>query len=66
MNITLNGKIKTIPDQTALETLIQAHCSKPEQVVAELNDAIVQRKLWAATHLSENDHLELVSFVGGG
>lgn len=66
MNISLNGKSKDIPEQSTLASLIKDFCSKPEHVVAELNDSIIQRQSWPETRLKNNDRIELVSFVGGG
>lgn len=53
-------------DGVKLADVVALFARRPEVVVAELNGAIVDRKLWADTALSEGDRVELVTFVGGG
>jgi thiamine biosynthesis protein ThiS len=38
----------------------------PERVAIELNGNLVQRTLYDATSLSENDNVEIIHYVGGG
>jgi len=66
MKISLNGKPVMIDEATTLAALIQDKCPNPKTVVAEVNETIIKRETWAATQLSENDRVELVTFVGGG
>ncbi len=66
MNIIINSQNKDMADGVKLADVVALFARRPEVVVAELNGAIVDRKLWADTALSEGDRVELVTFVGGG
>ena len=39
---------------------------KPNTIVVELNDLIVNSKKWDEVRVKEGDNLEIVSIVGGG
>jgi sulfur carrier protein len=66
MKITVNGQARDFPPGETLDTLTRRFCKDPQHVLAELNNAIVNRQAWEKTPLREGDKLELVSFVGGG
>lgn len=53
-------------DQLNLSELIDSLNLKPEQVAIELNQTVIRRGQWQATHLREDDKVEIVHFVGGG
>ncbi|HEY2963873.1 MAG TPA: sulfur carrier protein ThiS [Pyrinomonadaceae bacterium] len=36
------------------------------RIAVELNRVVVRRSEWSATILQDEDHLEIVHFVGGG
>lgn len=66
MNIVLNGERKTLPSSMTVHQLLEMHNIVPETIVVEVNEVILQGKLFADTHLSENDRVEIIRFVGGG
>jgi thiamine biosynthesis protein ThiS len=66
MQIHLNGSPKTIPDATTVTTLLLELGVPATSVVVELNKTILQPDGYAATSLRDNDHVELIRFVGGG
>ena len=65
MKIVINGQEQTFAP-TTLAQLIEQLGMKQDRVAVELNRDIVPRTKWAETNLAENDHLEIVHFVGGG
>ena len=66
MKIIINGKEKEIQDNIPLETLINNISKIPARVIAELNGNIIKKDVWHKIILSEDDNVELVTFVGGG
>jgi sulfur carrier protein len=66
MNINVNGKAFPAPDGVTLENLLLLLKVDRGKVIAELNEQVVQKTRWNETMLAEGDHLELISFVGGG
>ncbi|MEE8825536.1 hypothetical protein LASUN_05980 [Lentilactobacillus sunkii] len=64
--VLVNGAEESgVVGQTIAEFLNQR--SAPiENIVVEQNGAIVHRADFDTTKISENDKLELISFVGGG
>ena len=69
MNLKINGEIKTIEkcnEEFLLEGLLEHLGYKPQLVVVELNDAIINPKDWISTKIKDGDCLEVVTIVGGG
>jgi sulfur carrier protein len=70
MTLHINGEARTFPDQQSsqftLAALIESLSMKPDRVAVELNREIVPRDRWPEMQLKEDDHLEIVHFVGGG
>lgn len=66
MNVTINGKTKTVPCNLSLRELIEQNKLNPDAVVIEINRNIVPKSDYSAISLKENDVIEIVSFVGGG
>lgn len=66
MKVIVNGKTMELADSMNLQDLVSVWKVSSEAVVAELNEQVVKKSLWTKTVLSEGDHLELVSLVGGG
>jgi thiamine biosynthesis protein ThiS len=66
MKIRLNGKPELCTGEGTLSELITCRGLVPERIVIEHNERIVPREEWASLRLSENDSVEIVSFVGGG
>ena len=66
MQINLNGSPKTITDSKTVAGLLQEFGVPIASVVVELNKTIIQPDCYATTSLQDNDHMELIRFVGGG
>lgn len=67
MNIRINGEDVVLSHETTnLHELITKKELIPERVVLEVNLEIIPRERWPLVQLREHDHIEIVSFVGGG
>ena len=64
--IKINGEDKSIPQNISILNLIELLKINKDRVVIELNKNILRKELFNSTLLSENDKLEIVTFVGGG
>ncbi|MFH0728657.1 MAG: sulfur carrier protein ThiS [Pseudomonadota bacterium] len=65
MNITVNGNPEEIIP-CSIRAFVLGKGLAVEGVVVEHNDRIVKKDEWDVIELMENDHLEILSFVGGG
>ncbi|MCK5289157.1 MAG: sulfur carrier protein ThiS [Candidatus Omnitrophica bacterium] len=65
-NIYLNGKKKDIDEGMSVSDLLEANEIKPEIVVVEINDKIIERGKYKDTILSVQDRVEFVYYMGGG
>ena len=69
MKIKVNGKeIKIELDQenALLSTALNSMGYKPNTIVVELNNIIINSVKWRKVKLKDGDNLEIVSIVGGG
>ena len=69
MKIKINGKEKNIDlenDNALLSRTLELLGYRPNTVVVELNDLIINSTKWKNEILKEGDKLEIVSIVGGG
>ena len=69
MKIKVNGKEKNIKledEQALLSRTLEILGYKPNTIVVELNDLIINSKKWDNEILKDGDKLEIVSIVGGG
>ena len=69
MKIKVNGKEKIIKlenEKALLSSTIELLGYRPNTIVVELNDLIVNSTKWQNERLKEGDRLEIVSIVGGG
>ncbi len=66
VNVTLNGKPRTVPQGLTLLQLLEQLDVQPSRVVIEHNRQIRRREDFQKTSVIEGDELELVYFVGGG
>ena len=69
MKIKVNGEEKKIElDQknVLLSTALNSMGYKPNTVVVELNNLIINSIKWEKVKLKDGDNLEIVSIVGGG
>ncbi len=69
MKIKVNGEEKKLElDQknALLSTALDSMGYKPNTIVVELNNLIINSINWGKTKLKDGDNLEIVSIVGGG
>ncbi len=66
IKIKINGKIKTIIENSKLSELLK-HLKIPlNKVAIELNEEIIDKKKINKLKLKKNDKIEIVHFIGGG
>ena len=69
MKIKVNGKEKNIElvnEKFLLSSTLEFLGYKPNTIVVEVNNLIINSKKWDNEILQEGDKLEIVSIVGGG
>ena len=69
MKIKVNGEEKKIgldQENVLLSTAIKLMGYKPNTIVVELNNLIINSMQWEKVKLKDGDNLEIVSIVGGG
>ena len=69
MKIKVNGeeqKIETSQQNPLLSKTLESMGYKPNTIVVELNNLIVNSKKWDEVVVKDGDNLEIVSIVGGG
>ena len=69
MRIKVNGeerKIDLMQENALLSETLESMGYKPNTIVVELNDLIVNFKKWEEVRVKDGDNLEIVSIVGGG
>ena len=66
IKIKLNGKIKSIFEDTNLSALLKILKIPINKVAIELNEEIIDKKKINKIKLNKNDKIEVVHFIGGG
>jgi len=67
MKVRINGKEESLPDVVmTLRELVINKGLIPERLVIEVNLKVIPRENWVTVSLRNADHIEIVSFVGGG
>jgi len=66
MNIKINGKNEEIKKTVSISGLIASKGLPADRIVVEHNFKIIAKEEWPKILLSEDDNLEIVSFMGGG
>ena len=69
MKIKVNGKeinIELENEKALLSSTLELLGYKPNTIVVEVNELIINSKKWGNEILKEGDRLEIVSIVGGG
>ena len=69
MKIKVNGEEKKIEldqENALLSKVLNLMGYKPNTIVVELNNLIINSLKWEKVKLKEGDKLEIVSIVGGG
>ena len=69
MKIKVNGEERMIAldqENALLSTALDSMGYKPNTIVVELNNLIINSMKWEKVKLKDGDNLEIVSIVGGG
>ena len=66
IKIKLNGKLKTINNNSTLFNIVKKNKIPLTKVAIELNQEIVDKKKIKNINLKNNDKIEIVHFIGGG
>ena len=66
IKIKINGKIKSITQNSKLSTLLKNLKIPLNKVAIELNEEIIDKKKINKIKLNKNDKIEIVHFIGGG
>ncbi len=66
LKITVNDVLRTVPERTSVESLLDLMGLKPRFLAVELNRRVVPRSEHGQTMLAEGDQIEIVTLVGGG
>jgi thiamine biosynthesis protein ThiS len=62
----VNGQLISITSEITLQEFLQKEGYDIQKIAVEKNGEIIPRKSFDAVTVSDNDKLEIVSFVGGG
>ena len=66
IKIKINGKIKSINQDSSLYVVLKNLKIPLNKVAIELNEEIIDKKKISKIKLNKNDKIEIVHFIGGG
>ena len=66
IKIKINGKIKSITQNSNLSIVLKNLKIPLNKVAIELNEEIIDKKKINKIKLNKNDKIEIVHFIGGG
>ena len=66
IKIKVNGKVKTVLNNSKLSDLLKNLNIPIKKVAIELNQEIIDKKKTSNIKLKKNDKIEIVHFIGGG
>ena len=66
IKIKINGKIKSINQDSNLSVVLKNLKIQLNKVAIELNEEIIDKKKINKIKLNKNDKIEIVHFIGGG
>jgi thiamine biosynthesis protein ThiS len=66
IKIKVNGKFKTVLNNSKLSDLLKNLKIPIKKVAIELNQEIIDKKKSNNIKLNKNDKIEIVHFIGGG
>ncbi|MDC3101106.1 sulfur carrier protein ThiS [Candidatus Pelagibacter sp.] len=66
IKIKINGKIKSINQDSNLSVVLKNLKIPLNKVAIELNEEIIDKKKISKIKLNKNDKIEVVHFIGGG
>ena len=66
MTVVLNGEPREVPAGCTVADLLAALGRATGRVAVEINTHVIPRATYAQRVLGPDDHVEVVTFVGGG
>ena len=66
IKIKVNGKVKTVLNNSKLSDLLKNLNIPIKKVAIELNQEIIDKKRASNIKLKKDDKIEIVHFIGGG
>ena len=66
IKIKVNGKVKTVLNNSKLSDLLKNLNIPLNKVAIELNQEIIDKKRTSNIKLKKDDKIEIVHFIGGG
>ncbi len=66
IKIKINGKIKSLNQDSNLSEVLKNLKIPLNKVAIELNEEIIDKKKISKIKLNKNDKIEIVHFIGGG
>ena len=66
IKIKVNGKVKTVLNNSKLSELLKNLKIPIKKVAIELNQEIIDKKRTSNIKLKKDDKIEIVHFIGGG
>src|SRR5260370_42529259 len=66
MKLIVNGEDREFSSNLTVASLLVQLGMKPDRDAVKLNRDLLPRERWDKTHLSDDDKLAIVHFVGGG
>ena len=66
LHVVVNGNREELNPGTTLSALITRYKLLPRHIAIEVNQELVNRRLFEATTIKEGDQIEIVTLVGGG
>lgn len=67
MNIKVNGTELTLEREITIKELLNLQqVEMQDYVTAQINEELIDRKMFDSTTLKENDSVEFLYFMGGG
>jgi thiamine biosynthesis protein ThiS len=62
----VNGKFKSVPENSKISDLVKDLKIPLKKVAIELNQEIIDKKKISKIALKKDDKMEIVHFIGGG
>lgn len=66
ITISVNGVSRDVPGGQSVSEILDWLEISSDRVAVELDKAIVRKRDWASTPVSDGAEMEVVEFVGGG
>lgn len=66
MTVVVNGKPRSVPEDSTVDDVVAALTSDPRGVAVAVNGEVVPRAAWAATVVHDGDRIEVLTAVQGG